>query len=155
MSGKIMNGDEWINGLEWYPPYHKAVIALNKFYDISNGQLIEVTIVEKPQNLNRLKEWIEYRKEIGKPLTVFRTYLTAVKKHAIGILMYPDQYPVFITIPDYEVYVKRTWKSRYANMRSLLRYVLTYAGYKLKRKRLKYRAEKFKKTVQTELCSTI
>ena len=94
MSGNKMNGDEWVNELEWYPPYHKNVKPLYKYIDISNGQLIEVTIVEKPQNLDRLKEWIEYRKEIGKPVTAFRTYLTQVRKHAIGILMYPDQYPV-------------------------------------------------------------
>jgi len=154
MSGNKMNGDEWINELEWIPPYHKNVVALNKFYDISNGQLIEVTIIEKPQNLDKLRSWIEYRKEIGKPLTVFRTYLTQVRKHAIGIQMYEDQFPIFIALDDYTVYVKRTWKQRYTNMRSLIRYVLTYAGYKLKRKRLKYRAEKFKKTVQTELCTT-
>jgi len=154
MSGNKMNGDEWVNELEWIPPYCKAVVALNKFYDVSNGQLIEVTIVEKPQNLDRLKEWIEYRRTIGKPVIAFRTYLTQVRKHAIGIQMYEDQFPIFIALDDYTVYVKRTWKSRYANMRSLIRYVLTYAGYKLKRKRLKYRAEKFKKTVQTELCTT-
>jgi len=149
-----MNGDEWVNELEWYPPYHKNVKPLYKYIDISNGQLIEVTIIEKPNDLTKLKEWIEYRRTIGKPVIAFRTYLTQVRKHAIGILMHPDQYPVFIALDDYTVYVKRTWKSRYANMRSLIRYVLTYGGYKLKRKRLKYRAEKFKKTVQTELCTT-
>ena len=150
-----MNGDEWVNELEWIPPYHKNVKPLYKYIDISNGQLIEVTIIEKPNDLTKLKEWIEYRKEIGKPLTVFRTYLTQVRKHAIGILMYPDQYPVFIALDDYTVYVKRTWKQRYTNMRSLIRYVLTYGGYKLKRKRLKVKAERFRKTVQTELCTTI
>ena len=149
-----MNGDEWVNELEWYPPYHKNVKPLYKYIDISNGQLIEVTIIEKPNDLTKLKEWIEYRRTIGKPVIAFRTYLTQVRKHAIGILMHPDQYPVFIALDDYTVYVKRTWKSRYANMRSLIRYVLTYGGYKLKRKRLKYRAEKFKKTIQTELCIT-
>jgi len=155
MSGNKMNGDEWVNELEWIPPYCKAVTALNKFYDVSNGQLIEVTIIEKPNDLTKLKEWIEYRRTIGKPLTVFRTYLTQVRKHAIGILMYEDQFPIFIALDDYTVYVKRTWKQRYTNMRSLIRYVLTYAGYKLKRKRLKVKAERFRKTVQTELCSTI
>ena len=149
-----MNGDEWINELEWYPPYHKNVKPLYKYIDISNGQLIEVTIIEKPNDLTKLKEWIEYRRTIGKPVIAFRTYLTQVRKHAIGILMHPDQYPVFIALDDYTVYVKRTWKQRYTNMRSLIRYVLTYGGYKLKRKRLKYRAEKFKKTIQTELCIT-
>jgi len=150
-----MNGDEWVNELEWYPPYHKNVKPLYKYIDISNGQLIEVTIIEKPNDLTKLKEWIEYRRTIGKPVIAFRTYLTQVRKHAIGIQMYEDQFPIFIALDDYTVYVKRTWKQRYANMRSLIRYVLTYAGYKLKRKRLKYRAEKFKKTVQTELCTTI
>jgi len=150
-----MNGDEWINELEWYPPYHKNVKPLYKYIDISNGQLIEVTIIEKPNDLTKLKEWIEYRRTIGKPVIAFRTYLTQVRKHAIGILMHPDQYPVFIALDDYTVYVKRTWKSRYANMRSLIRYVLTYGGYKLKRKRLKVKAERFRKTVQTELCTTI
>jgi len=143
--------DKWINELEWFPPYHKNVKPLNKFYDVSKGQLIEVTIEDKPQNLDRLKEWIEYRKEIGKPLTVFRTYLTQIRKHAVGIQMHEDQFPIFITIPDYEVYVKRTWKQRYANMRSALRYILTYAGYKLKYKRLNIKAEKFRKTVQSSL----
>ena len=143
--------DKWINELEWFPPYHKNVKPLNKFYDVSKGQLIEVTIIEKPQNLDKLRSWIKYHEEIGKPLIVFRTYLTQIRKHAIGIQMHEDQFPIFIALDDYTVYVKRTWKQRYANMRSALRYILTYAGYKLKYKRLNIKAEKFRKTVQSSL----
>jgi len=146
--------DDWIDKLVWFPPYHKNVKPLNKFYDVSKGQLIEVIIEDKPNDLTKLKEWIEYRKEIEKPVIAFRTYLTAVKKYAIGLLMHEDQFPIFIALDDYTVYVKRTWKSRYANMRSLIRYVLTYAGYRLKYRKLKVKAERFRKTIQTELCIT-
>ncbi|MCD6132346.1 MAG: hypothetical protein J7J61_09625 [Candidatus Hydrothermae bacterium] len=145
--------DEWIDELDWYPPYHKNVRKLDKFIDVSKGKYVEVTIIEKPQNLDRLKEWIEYRREIGKPVIAFRTYLTVIKKHAIGVQMHEDQFPIFITLDTYDIYVKRTWKQRSANMRSALRYVLYYAGYRLHYKTLNVRAERFKKTVQTELCS--
>jgi len=143
--------DEWYKSLQWLPPYHKNVIEVTKFYDISKGRLTIVEIVDYPQDFSKLIEWIEYRKEIGKPLIVFRTYLTKTKERVIGIKMHDDDFPIFISIYDFRVYVKRTAFNKSYKVRTTLRYVLTYSGYKLKYKYTKHKAQRFILTKQTTL----
>jgi len=143
--------DLWLLDLQWIPPYPKKLIQVKRFFDISKGRLTIVEIEQKPEDLSKLKEWIEYREEIGKPLTVARTYLIDAKEYAICIKMHDDDYPVFITTPDYDVYVKRTAFTKPFKIRPTLRYVLTYSGYKLKYKYTKVRAKRYKVTKQTEL----
>ena len=143
--------DEWINELIWFPPYHKHVVRLNKFYDVSKGRIVIVEITEKPENLDGLKAFIDYRKENGLPITAFRTYLTQIRKYAVGVVLYENNFPVFITTDTYDVYVKRTWKSRSQYMRGFLRHLLYYSGYKLRYKYTRCKGYRFKPTEQQTL----
>jgi len=151
-----MNVDEWIRQLQWIPPYPKVLTKVTEFTDISKGRLVKVKIEEKPQDLTQLMQWAEYRKQIGKPLIIARTYLMQAKVHAIMVKMHDDDYPVFISIPELDVYVKRTAFTKSYKVRTTLRYVLHYSGYKLKYKYTKTKAQGYLgyKTKQTQLCIT-
>ena len=147
----MVGWDEFYKGLQWLPPYTKNVIEVKRFFDISKGRLVIVEIADYPQDFSDLIEWIEYRKEIGKPLIVFRTYLTKARDHVIGIKMHEDDYPVFISIHDFSVYVKRTALTKSHKVRIPLRYVLTYSGYKLKYKHTHIPANRYVVTKQLTL----
>jgi len=151
-----MNVDEFIKNLIWIPPYPKVLIKVTEFTDISKGRLVKVKIEEKPQDLSKLIEWAEYRKQIGKPLIIARTYLVQTKQYALMIKMHDDDYPIFISLDDYSVYVKRTAFNKSYKVRTTLRYVLHYSGYKLKYKYTKTKANTYQyyKSKQTQLCIT-
>jgi len=146
-----MNVDEWIRQLQWIPPYPKVLIRIVGFTDISKGRLVKIEIVDKPKDLTQLMQWAEYRKSIGKPLIIARTYLMQAKVHAIMVKMHDDDYPVFISIPELDVYVKRTAFNKSHRIRTTLRYVLYYSGYKLKYKYLNVPANRYIVTKQTTL----
>jgi len=150
-----MNVDEWIRQLQWIPPYHKNVVKLNRFIDISKGQIVIVEIERKPESLEKLKEWIEYRKEIGKPLIVARTYLSQAKTYAVMVKMHDDDFPVFISLPELDVYVKRTALTKSQKIRSTLRYALYYSGYKLKYRYTHIPAHRYTKTEQCRLTTFV
>ena len=143
--------DEWVKDLVFYPPYHKNIVRVDYYYDVSRGRLVKVEITDKPNDLTRLKEWLEYRKSIGKPVIAFRTYLSRIRKHAIGLQIYSDMPVIFITLDNYSVYVKRTALSKSRTLRTALRYVLTYSGYKLRYKRLNTKANRIIITEQKKL----
>lgn len=151
-----MNVDAWLRNLQWIPPYPKVLTKVTEFIDVSKGRLVKVIVQEKPQDLTKLMEWAEYRKSIGKPLIIARTYLIQAKTYAVMVKMHDDDYPVFISIPDYDVYVKRTAFTKSYKIRTTLRYVLHYSGYKLKYKYTKTKAQGYLgyKTKQTQLCTT-
>jgi len=151
-----MNVGEWLKQLAWIPPYPKTLVRVTEFTDISKGKLVKVTIEEKPEDLNKLMEWSEYRKSIGKPLIIARTYLIQTKQYALCIKLHEDDYPVFITLDTFDVYVKRTAFSKSYRVRTTLRYVLHYSGYRLKYKYTKTKANGYMgyKTKQSKLCST-
>jgi len=151
-----VNVDEWLKSLQWIPPYPKVLTKVTEFNDISRGRIVRVTIEEKPQDLTQLMQWAEYRKSIGKPLIIARTYLMQAKTYALCIKMHEDDYPVFISIPELDVYVKRTAFNKSHRIRTTLRYVLYYSGYKLKYKYTKTKAQGYLgyKTKQTQLCIT-
>jgi len=151
-----MNVDEWIKRLQWIPPYPKVLTKVTEFTDISKGRLVKVKIEEKPQDLTQLMQWAEYRKQIGKPLIIARTYLMQTKTYALCIKMHEDDYPIFIDLLNYDVYVKRTAFTKSYKVRTTLRYVLHYSGYKLKYKYTKTKAQGYLgyKTKQTQLCIT-
>ena len=146
-----MNVDEWIRQLQWIPPYPKVLMKVTEFTDISKGRLVRVTIEEKPQDLTQLMQWAEYRKQIGKPLIIARTYLMQAKTYAVMVKMHDDDYPVFITLDSYDIYVKRTAFNKSHRIRTTLRYVLYYSGYKLKYKYLNVPANRYVVTKQTTL----
>jgi len=110
-----------------------------------------VTIEEKPQDLSKLMEWAEYRKSIGKPLIIARTYLMQAKVHAVMVKMHDDDYPVFITLDSYDIYVKRTAFNKSHRIRTTLRYVLYYSGYKLRYRYTNVPANRYVVTKQTTL----
>ena len=132
---------ELLNQLSWIPPYVKKVVRVEKFYGIRKGRVVEISIAEKPKDLTKLFEWIEYRKQIGKPLIVHRTYLVQAKCYAVCIRMHEDHAPIFISLDNYDVYVKRTFTRRSLYNSTALRYILHYSGYKLKYKSLKMKAQ--------------
>jgi len=146
-----MNVDEWIKRLQWIPPYPKVLMKVTEFTDISKGRLVKVTIEEKPQDLSKLMEWAEYRKSIGKPLIIARTYLMQAKTYAVMVKMHDDDYPVFISIPELDVYVKRTAFNKSHRIRTTLRYVLYYSGYKLRYRYTNVPANRYIVTKQTTL----
>jgi len=145
---------EWVKDLEWYAPLNYNVVKVDKYIDISKGKLVIVHIEQKPNDLSKFREWMEYRKEINKPIEVKRVYLCRVKKHAIMVKMHADSYPVFITLPDMDVYVQREALIKSYRLRSNLRYVLAYSGYKLKYKYTKTRIDRKRmyKHEQVTLC---
>jgi len=143
--------NEWLKGLKWIPPYPKVLTKVTEFTDISKGKLVKVAIKEKPNDLTKLIEWAEYRKSIGKPLIISRTYLIQTKQYALCIKLHEDDYPVFITLDNYDVYVKRTAFSKSYKVRTTLRYVLYYSGYKLKFKHTKIPANHYTVTKQATL----
>ncbi len=152
----MIDWDTFYKNLQWLPPYHKNVVEVRRFLDISKGHLVIVEIKDYPLDFSKLMEWVEYRKQIGKPLIVFRTYLTKYDQHVVGIKMHEDDHPVFISIHDFAVYVKRTALTKSHRIRTTLRYVLHYSGYKLKYKYTKTKANGYLgfKTKQTQLCIT-
>jgi len=145
---------EWVKDLEWYAPLNIDIVRVDEYIDISKGRLVVVKIEQKPENLDKFREWMGYRKEINKPIDVKRVYLCRVKKHAIMVKMHADSYPVFITIPDMDVYVQREALVKSYKLRSNLRYVLAYSGYKLKYKYTKTRIDRKRmyKHEQATLC---
>ena len=146
-----MNVDAWLKSLAWIPPYPKTLIRVTEFTDISKGRLVKVKIEEKPQDLSKLMEWAEYRKSIGKPLIIARTYLMQTKTYALCIKMHEDDYPVFIDLLNYDVYVKRTAFNKSHRIRTTLRYVLYYSGYKLRYRYTNVSANRYIVTKQTTL----
>jgi len=146
-----MNVDAWLKSLAWIPPYPKVLTKVTEFTDISKGRLVKVKIEEKPQDLSKLMEWAEYRKSIGKPLIITRTYLMQTKTYALCIKMHEDDYPVFIDLLNYDVYVKRTAFNKSHRIRTTLRYVLYYSGYKLKYRYTNVPANRYIVTKQTTL----
>jgi len=146
-----MNVDEWIKRLQWIPPYPKVLTKVTEFNDISRGRIVRVTIEEKPQDLSKLMEWAEYRKQIGKPLIIARTYLMQTKTYAVMVKMHEDDYPIFIDLLNYDVYVKRTAFNKSHRIRTTLRYVLYYSGYKLKYRYTNVPANRYVVTKQTTL----
>jgi len=151
-----MNVSEWLKTLQWIPPYPKTLVRVTRFKDISKGKIVIVEIEEKPEDLSKLMEWSEYRKSIGKPLIIARTYLIQAKQYAIMVKMHEDDYPVFITLDTFDVYVKRTAFTKSFRIRTTLRYVLYYGGYKLKFKHTRTKANGYMgyKTKQSKLCIT-
>jgi len=146
-----MNVDAWLKSLAWIPPYPKTLIRVTEFNDISRGRIVRVTIEEKPQDLTQLMQWAEYRKSIGKPLIIARTYLIQAKTYAVMVKMHDDDYPVFIDLQNYDVYVKRSAMVKSHKVRIPLRYVLHYSGYKLRYKYTHIPANRYVKTKQTTL----
>lgn len=153
----MSDGGSELEALSWIPPYVKAVRKIDKFYGIRNGKLVEISIAEKPKDLSKLFEWIEQRKQMGKPLIVHRTYLVQAKKHAICIQLHEEHAPVFISLPELDVYIKRTFKQRALYNYTALRYILYYCGYKLKYRSLNIKAQvnKIPKLKQLDLCRII
>jgi len=145
---------EWVKDLEWYAPLNYNVVKVDEYIDISKGRLVIVHIEQKPENLDKFREWMLHRKEMGKPLDVKRVYLTKIKKHTVMVKMHADDYPVFITIPDMDVYVQREALVKSQKLRANLRYVLTYSVYKMRYKYTKTRINRKRmyKYEQATLC---
>jgi len=153
----MSDGGSELEALSWVPPYVKAVRKIDKFYGIRNGKIVEISIAEKPKDLSKLFEWIEQRKQMGKPLIVHRTYLVQAKCYAICIQLHEEHAPVFISLPELDVYIKRTFKQRALYNYTALRYILYYCGYKLKYRSLNIKAQvnKIPKLKQLDLCRII
>jgi len=146
--------DEWLKQFKWSPPVNNPVVEIQKFYDIHKGKIVIISIDEYPQDFSKLIDWVEYRKQINKPLIIYRTYLTKVKDKVIAIKMHEDSYPVYISLTDLSVYVERHALIKSYRVRTALRYILYYSGYKLKYKYTHIPANKYTgyKSKQTNLC---
>ena len=110
-------------------PTNTKLEQVDHFYQHSNGRLIKIKIASKPEDFSQLKEWIEYRKSINKPV---QAYLTKVEdKYFIKLRAEDMADYVYINIECKQVYVAKNTVIR-GQFASFLRYLLYYSGYELK-----------------------
>ena len=134
-------------------PSNCQLKEVNHFYQHSKGRLIKIKIASKPENFSQLKEWIDYRKSINKPV---QAYLTKVEgKYFIKLRAEDLQDYVYINIECKQVYVAKNTVIR-GQFASFLRYLLYYSGYELKYEKAG-KAKSFKpaktKQIGLEVCS--
>ena len=143
---------EWLKQLSFVPTNTKLE-QVDHFYQHSKGRLIKIKIASKPENFSQLKEWIEYRESIGKPV---KAYLTKIGDlHYLKLRAEDLQDYVYINIECKQVYVAKNTVIR-GQFASFLRYLLYYSGYELKYEKAG-KAKSFKpaktKQIGLEVCS--
>ena len=145
---------ESVKGFKWFSPINADVVKVEQYTDISKGRIVIVTIEGKPEDLSKFLDWVSKRKEMGKEIEVYRVYLTKIKKHALMVRMHQDMFPVFITLPDLDIYVQREAMVKTKKLRANLRYVLAYSGYKMRYKytKTKVNRKRMHKHEQAILC---
>jgi len=143
---------EWLKQLSFVPTNTKLE-QVDHFYQHSKGRLIKIEIASKPENFSQLKEWIDYRESIGKPV---KAHLTKVDgKYFIKLRAEDLQDYVYINAVCKHVYVAKNTVIR-GQFASFLRYLLYYSGYGLSYKTVG-KAKSFKpaktKQIGLEACS--
>jgi len=146
------NDIDFLTSLPFIPTNTKLE-QVDHFYQHSKGRLIKIKIASKPENFSQLKEWIEYRKSITKPV---QAYLTKVDGEYFIKLRAEDMADyVYINVKYKTVYVAKNTVIR-GQFASFLRYLLYYSGYKLKYEKAG-KAKSFKpaktKQIGLEACS--
>ena len=139
---------EWLKQLSFVPTNTKLELVYH-FYQHSKGRLIKIKIASKPENFSQLKEWIEYRKSINKPV---KAYLTKIGDlHYLKLRAEDMADYVYIEIESKRVYVAKNTVIR-GQFASFLRYLLYYSGYGLSYKTVgKAKSFKPKRTKQISL----
>jgi len=127
---------EWLEGYPLLPPYLKRLVPITHFYKRSKGRLIRCEIVSRPENPDKLQEWVKAREEMNKPVLIGVCYLVQLKQWALVIQVHEDTPPVFITIDDLSLYTKRTALTKSSNLNIALRFITYYCGYTVKEKSL-------------------
>jgi len=118
---------EFLTSLPFIPS-NCQLKEVNHFYQHSKGRLIKIKIASKPENFSQLKEWIDYRESIGKPV---KAHLTKVDgKYFIKLRAEDLQDYVYINVKYKTVYVAKNTVIR-GQFASFLRYLLYYSGYGL------------------------
>jgi len=130
-------------------PTNTKLEQVDHFYQHSNGRLIKIKIASKPEDFSQLKEWIEYRKSINKPV---QAYLTKIGDlHYLKLRAEDMADYVYIEIESKRVYVAKNTVIR-GQFASFLRYLLYYSGYGLSYKTVgKAKSFKPKRTKQISL----
>jgi len=120
------------------PPYNGKLTRLIRFFDVDRGHLVEFTIAEKPQDLSKMFEWIECRKQMNKPLHIGLRHVNSIGAKMIEIKLHDEHSPLWICPITFEVYIDADKHHRCAKHDSVAwRYILYYCGYRLKKKRVK------------------
>jgi len=139
---------EFLTSIPFIPSFVELK-EVKHFYQRSKDRLIRIDITAYPETFDQLKNWIEYRRQINKPLILYLTKFNDfyyVKLRPVDLQQY-----VYIEIESKHVYVQRDTiiKGEFA---SFLRYMLYYCGYTLRYKKVgKAQNVKYVKTKQTTL----
>jgi len=118
---------EWIRKLTFVPS-HVELKEVRSFYQHSKGRLVQIIIKDTPANFSKLKDWLDYRASINKPVVV---YLTKAEDRFMLKLRAEDlEDYIYIELATKRVYVAKDTVIR-GQFASFLRYLLYYAGYSL------------------------
>ena len=118
---------EWISKLAFVPS-NVELKPVEHFYQRSKDRLIQVVIKDTPANFSQLKEWLDYRQQINKPVIV---YLTKAEDMFMLKLRAEDlEDYVYIELETKKIYVAKDTVIK-GQLASFLRYLLYYSGYDL------------------------
>jgi len=138
---------EFLTSLPFIPTNTKLE-QVDHFYQHSKGRLIKLSIASYPDSFSKLKEWIEYRKSINKPV---KAYLTKIGDlHYLKLRAEDMADYVYIEIESKRVYVAKNTVIR-GQFASFLRYLLYYSGYGLSYKTVG-KAKSFKPKKTKQIC---
>jgi len=136
--------------MKWLPPV-SGLKRIHSWFDKSKGRLVRVEIYDEPETLDTLIEWTNERRSMGYETEIRRCYLRGANQYGYAVKLSPDHPYVYIA-DDLTVYVKqKDYVKNHAALRVALRYILTYAGYKLKYRRTDIDTHKNVRTTQITL----
>jgi len=112
------------------PPYHGKLIKLNHFYEIKDNRVVTVQIIEKPEDISELLEWLSYRNEKRYYSRIARVYSTKLKTWFYKVKIHKDSESIFIRADNMDIYVKKGGLTNLLRLSADLRYLTYYSGYK-------------------------
>lgn len=129
--------EEELKQFRWIPPVRGELFEVTHYYEKSKGQWRYCHIIEYPDDLSQLLDWISYRIENGYGIIVYRTYLVSKKQPALAIKFFEEQPFIYVSLKDFRLYILASKLKELRKEQHLVRYLARYGGYKVSSKKLK------------------